>query len=450
MSGDPHPHDSGAFPRRARRPIGSGKTTFARKHFLPTEVLSSDSCRGLVTDDENDQAATNDAFELLHFIAGQAAGRRAADGDRRHQRPARGPQAAGRAGPRSITACRSPSSSTCPSSSARSGTASGPTATSARTSSATRRRSCAASLRGLAARGLPPRLRARHRRRRSRRPTIERVPLWNDRTRRARPVRHHRRRPRLLRRARAAARRARLRGDRAARRRVPGRRARLRPPGRAARRSSSATSSTAGRGSSTRVRLVRNMVEAGSAVCVPGNHDMKLLAQAARARRADHPRARPNRWPRSTRCPTSVASPFAKALAEFLDGLVSHYVLDDGRLVVAHAGHEGGDAGPRLRQGARLRPLRRDDRRDRRVRPAGALQLGGRVPRPGDGRLRPHAGPRAGVAQPHGQHRHRLRLRRQADRPALPGEGVRLASRQRRPTASRPGRSCPRTSRPRR
>ena len=45
---------------------------------------------------------------------------------------------------------------------------------------------------------------------------------------------------------------------------------------------------------------------------------------------------------------------------------------------------------------------------------------------PGDGRLRPHAGPRAGVAQPHGQHRHRLRLRRQADRPALPGEGVRL------------------------
>ncbi len=50
-------------------PSGSGKSTFARKHFLATEVLSSDYCRGLVSDDENDQAATNDAFEVLHFVA---------------------------------------------------------------------------------------------------------------------------------------------------------------------------------------------------------------------------------------------------------------------------------------------------------------------------------------------------------------------------------------------
>ncbi|MDA1274202.1 MAG: polynucleotide kinase-phosphatase [Verrucomicrobia bacterium] len=48
---------------------GSGKSTFARKHFKPTEILSSDYCRGLVSDDENSQAATKDAFELLHFIA---------------------------------------------------------------------------------------------------------------------------------------------------------------------------------------------------------------------------------------------------------------------------------------------------------------------------------------------------------------------------------------------
>jgi protein phosphatase len=39
-------------------PSGSGKSTFAANHFLPTEVLSSDFCRGLVSDDENDQAAT--------------------------------------------------------------------------------------------------------------------------------------------------------------------------------------------------------------------------------------------------------------------------------------------------------------------------------------------------------------------------------------------------------
>src|SRR5437588_2501114 len=50
-------------------PSGSGKSTFAKKHFLPTEVLSSDTCRGLVSDEENNQAVTKDAFEVLHFIA---------------------------------------------------------------------------------------------------------------------------------------------------------------------------------------------------------------------------------------------------------------------------------------------------------------------------------------------------------------------------------------------
>jgi len=49
---------------------GSGKSSFARRHFLPTEVLSSDFCRGLVADDENDQAASADAFDVLHHIAG--------------------------------------------------------------------------------------------------------------------------------------------------------------------------------------------------------------------------------------------------------------------------------------------------------------------------------------------------------------------------------------------
>ncbi len=48
---------------------GSGKSTFARTHFRPTEVLSSDACRGMVADDENDQAATPAAFEVLNFIA---------------------------------------------------------------------------------------------------------------------------------------------------------------------------------------------------------------------------------------------------------------------------------------------------------------------------------------------------------------------------------------------
>jgi protein phosphatase len=50
-------------------PSGCGKSTFARKHFKSTEVLSSDFCRGLVSDNENDQTATKEAFETLHFIA---------------------------------------------------------------------------------------------------------------------------------------------------------------------------------------------------------------------------------------------------------------------------------------------------------------------------------------------------------------------------------------------
>lgn len=56
---------------------GSGKSTFARRHFKPTEVISSDFCRGLVSDDENDQGASGDAFDVLHYIAGKrlAAGR---------------------------------------------------------------------------------------------------------------------------------------------------------------------------------------------------------------------------------------------------------------------------------------------------------------------------------------------------------------------------------------
>ena len=47
---------------------GAGKSTFARKHFKPTQILSSDYFRGVVSDDENDQAATKDAFDVLHYI----------------------------------------------------------------------------------------------------------------------------------------------------------------------------------------------------------------------------------------------------------------------------------------------------------------------------------------------------------------------------------------------
>ena len=50
---------------------GAGKSSFAARHFKATEVISSDFCRGLVSDDENDQGATDDAFAVLHEIAGR-------------------------------------------------------------------------------------------------------------------------------------------------------------------------------------------------------------------------------------------------------------------------------------------------------------------------------------------------------------------------------------------
>lgn len=47
----------------------SGKSSFAARHFLPTEVLSSDFFRGMITDDENDQSISSDAFDLLYYAA---------------------------------------------------------------------------------------------------------------------------------------------------------------------------------------------------------------------------------------------------------------------------------------------------------------------------------------------------------------------------------------------
>ncbi|MCR9152495.1 MAG: polynucleotide kinase-phosphatase [Bacteroidetes bacterium] len=50
---------------------GSGKSTFAKTHFGNYEVVSSDVCRGIISNDENNQFATNDAFDLLNFIIGK-------------------------------------------------------------------------------------------------------------------------------------------------------------------------------------------------------------------------------------------------------------------------------------------------------------------------------------------------------------------------------------------
>ena len=127
---------------------------------------------------------------------------------------------------------------------------------------------------------------------------------------------------------------------------------------------------------------------------------------------------RPGREPRAAR--RRAAGVLEARSPKFIDGLVSHFVLDDGRLVVAHAGLPAEHARPGLGGGALVRSLRRHHRRDRRVRAAGALPVGGGLPGRGDGRLRPHPGARGRLAQPDDLHRHRLRLRRPAHRLRYP------------------------------
>jgi protein phosphatase len=49
-------------------PAGCGKSTFAARHFLPTQVVSSDECRALISDDPTNQQVSGDAFDLMKFI----------------------------------------------------------------------------------------------------------------------------------------------------------------------------------------------------------------------------------------------------------------------------------------------------------------------------------------------------------------------------------------------
>lgn len=81
------------------------------------------------------------------------------------------------------------------------------------------------------------------------------------------------------------------------------------------------------------LRLVMGMVRAGSALCVPGNHDVKLLKYL------DGKNVQVTHGLEKTIAELDKESAeFRGEVRTFLDGLISHYVLDDGRLVIAHAG----------------------------------------------------------------------------------------------------------------
>ena len=201
-------HDSRALAGRPDRPVRVRQVHVRAQAFHADRGALVRLLPGLVADDENDQAATERRLRGAALRRRQAAGARPADGRRRDQRPAGGAQAAGRrwraeyhvlpvAIVLDLPEARLP----------RAEPARGRIATSVRTSFAISVSSCGARCAAWSARASGTSTSC-DRSRKSTRPTIERQPLWNNRKQDQRPVRHHRRRARLLRRAGRAARRS--------------------------------------------------------------------------------------------------------------------------------------------------------------------------------------------------------------------------------------------------
>jgi protein phosphatase len=315
-------------------PSGSGKTTFARKHFLPTEVLSSDACRGMVSDDENNQAVTNEAFALLHFIAAQrlALGRLTVIDATNVQPEARKPlvELARKFHCLPVAIVLDLPERLCQDRNrSREERDFGPHVVRQQHSQ------LRCSLRGLGREGFrhvfvlesPAEVEAA---------TVERVPLWNDKRQEHGPFDiigdvHGccGELEALL--QQLGYRATTLEGDSP----VWGNRAYAHPEGRKA----VFVGDLVDRGPRIvdTVRLARNMIVSGSALCVPGNHDMKLMRKL-RGKDVRITHGLGNSLAEIDALPDETRSAFCKELAEFLDGLVSHYVLDGGKLVVAHAG----------------------------------------------------------------------------------------------------------------
>lgn len=316
-------------------PSGSGKSTFARKHFRATEILSSDAFRGMVGDDENDQNVTKDAFEALHFIAGKRLelGRLTVVDATNVQPEARRPlvELARRYHCLPVAIVLDLPERVCQERNReRADRDFGPHVVRNQKSQLRR------SIRGLGREGFrhvfvmetPEAVDAA---------TIERVPLWNDRRDEHGPFDiigdvHGccDELEALL--GKLGYSEIILEGDADP---VWGARAFAHPEGRRA----VFVGDLVDRGPRIvdTVRLVRNMVVHGSAFCVPGNHDVKLMRKL-QGRNVQITHGLADSLADIDALPSDVREPFRKALAKFIDTLVSHYVFDDGKLVVAHAG----------------------------------------------------------------------------------------------------------------
>jgi len=315
-------------------PSGSGKSTFARKHFLASEVISSDYCRGLVSDDVNDQTASKDAFEVLHFIAAKrlARGRLTVVDATNVQLEARTPlvQLARKYHCLPVALVLDMPESLCQERNrGRDDRNFGPHVIGQQRTQLRR------SIKGLRREGFrhvfvlysADEVEAA---------TLERVALWNDRTDDHGPFD-------IIGDGHGCGDELRALLDQLGYAEVAtaetdpiwGTTVYRHPDGRKA----VFLGDLVDRGPRILdvVRIVRNMVRHGSGLCVPGNHDMKLFRKLS-GKNVQITHGLANSLTEIDALPADVREPFSKALAEFLDGLVSHYVLDGGKLVVAHAG----------------------------------------------------------------------------------------------------------------
>lgn len=299
-------------------PSGAGKSTFAREHFKATEVLSSDFCRGLVSDDENSQAATNDAFEVLHFIGAKrlTAGKLTVVDATNVQPEARKPLVALARQHHFLPVAivfDLPEKICLERNRERPDRDFGPHVV--RQQAQQMRHS----LRGLKREGF------RHVFVLSslgdvEAATVERQPLWNNRRDDHGPFDVigdiHGCRSEL------ESLLSQLGYDPGARRHPEGRKVVF-------------LGDLVDRGPDIPgvLRIVMRMVEAGAALCVPGNHEMKLLRKL-RGRDVQITHGLAESLAQLEREPPELR----EQVIDFIDGLVSHYVLDDGKLVVAHAG----------------------------------------------------------------------------------------------------------------
>ena len=301
---------------------GSGKSTFAAAHFAPTEVISSDFCRALVSDDENDQAATADAFDVLNFIAGKrlAAGRLTVV-DATSVQPAARQSLVALARRHHVLAVAIvldlPESTCAARNAGRPDRTFGPHVLHQQHDQLRR------GLRGLRREGFhrvhvlsgPGEIAAA---------VIEREPLWNDRRAEHGPFD-------VI---------GDVHGCFAELTELLGRLGyQLTPDGTSAVHPGGRTAVFVGdlvdRGPATPavLRLVMGMTQAGSALSVAGNHEVKLV-RALRGRDVTvaHGLAQ------SLAQLAAEPGDFTGAATAFMDHLLGHVVLDDGRLVVAHAG----------------------------------------------------------------------------------------------------------------